>query len=330
AREDFKLEDARYHKIIIISDAHVGGAHIRTLLLTFFYRHFPELIEKGHVYIAQPPLYKVKAGKREVYLKDDHELDRHVIRNALDGISLQIGDHEVSSEVLSELARRGLRYRQIVEALAREHRAPVIEALLDRVEALGLSAVEERFEGRERLAELAASIVESVRKDMSEARVNFEVIADETDSALHQIRLLVVEDGVTHHERIDAELLGSPELAELLGIRRYVAERGGPPFVIRRSGEVIGQPTRLVDLVHSIGEIGRTGLQIQRYKGLGEMNPEQLWETTMDPDRRALLKVRVGDDLEADTVFSVLMGDNVEPRREFITQNALNARNLDV
>ncbi|MCB9566765.1 MAG: DNA topoisomerase (ATP-hydrolyzing) subunit B [Myxococcales bacterium] len=328
--DNYNIDKLRYHTIVIMTDADVDGSHIRTLLLTFFYRHFPEIIERGYLYIAQPPLYKVKAGKKEVYLKNEAALDNYVIENALGDIELLVGEHEVSREVLTEIARKGLRYRSILDALAREHRPAVIEAVLDRIEADELAAVLAKLGSEADAVALAELLVTEIRSTMSEGKIDFQIVDDAGDSARRAIRLQIFADGVTQYETIDAEILGSPELAELSRIRTSITNLGGSTFTLRRpKGEEI-QPRRLVDLVQHIGEIGRSGLQIQRYKGLGEMNPEQLWETTMDPTRRALLKVRIGDRLEADQVFSVLMGDNVEPRREFITSNALNARNLDV
>jgi DNA gyrase subunit B len=333
--DNYNIDKLRYQRIVIMTDADVDGSHIRTLLLTFFYRHFPEIIDRGYLYIAQPPLYKVKAGRRETYLKDEQALDEYVIRNALEGIELEIGGVRVSPSVLEELSRSGLRYRQIIDALAREHRVQVLEALLDEVEGDDdqLTGVLARFNDEASTTALGERIVASVKTQAPELGVSFELSTNDLESAAarYNLRLAVVSDNVTHHEVLDGELLRSAELIELAAIRARVATRGGqPPYVLWRKGEIVGELTRIVDLAQTIGEVGRSGLQIQRYKGLGEMNPDQLWETTMDPERRALLKIRVADKNLADDIFSVLMGDNVEPRRNFITEHALDARNLDI
>ncbi len=329
--DNYNIDKLRYHTIVIMTDADVDGSHIRTLLLTFFYRHYPEIIERGHLYIAQPPLYKVKAGKREVYLKNEAALDNYVIENALGDVELQVGEHDVTREVLTEIARRGLRYRSILNSLSRERRPEVIEALLDVITAQGsIDRVLEMLVAEETATTFAEAVVGGAQSAMVEGKIDFSIIDGPEGVGGKVIRLQVFSDGITQYENIDAEFLNSPEIAHLSQIRAYVAGLGGSSFTLRRSKGDDMHPKRLVDLVHHIGEIGRSGLQIQRYKGLGEMNPDQLWETTMDPTKRALLKVRIGDRLEADQVFSVLMGDNVEPRRDFITKNALNARNLDV
>jgi DNA gyrase subunit B len=327
--DSYDINKLRYHTIVIMTDADVDGSHIRTLLLTFFYRHFPEIIERGHLYIAQPPLYKVKAGKVETYLKNEAALDEFIINNAVGDLELSIGGHAVTPEVFAAIARHGARYRQLLDSLAREHRPQIVEFLVERSEAdpnLVASFTDEAAV----LALGAALKVEVTPRIENNPRIETEVEADPADPARKRLRVQVLIDGVRHDEFVDAELVGGYTVTELLKIRRQLAEYGAGELALRRKGEVVATPKRLLDIVHHIGELGRSGLQIQRYKGLGEMNPEQLWETTMDKSRRALLKVSVGNNLEADEVFAVLMGDNVEPRREFITQNALNTRNLDI
>jgi DNA gyrase subunit B len=328
--DTYDVDKLRYHKIVIMTDADVDGSHIRTLLLTFFYRHFPDVIERGHLYIAQPPLYKVKAGKKEMYLKGDPDMDRYVIDIAIENLELSVGDHDVSREVLAELAGRGLRYKGLVGALARDHRRAVIEGLLDVLEADGADSVAEAFSNAEALGSVGDRLVQKATEGLSRADVSHELIEDEDDAALQAIRLRIEQDGVAQFETIAKELIVSPEIEELLAARRYVSTLGSGDIVLKREDEVLAETRNLIELVQHMGEVGRKGLNIQRYKGLGEMNPEQLWETTMDPERRSLLQVRVGDNFEADNIFTVLMGDEVEPRREFITSNALNARNLDV
>ncbi|MBC8069322.1 MAG: DNA topoisomerase (ATP-hydrolyzing) subunit B [Deltaproteobacteria bacterium] len=330
--ESYDLNKLRYHRIVIMTDADVDGSHIRTLLLTFFYRHFPEIIERGYLYVAQPPLYKVRSGKKDVYLKNEAGLDRYVIDNAIENMELSIGEHEVSREVLAELAGRALRYRDVIGVLSRDHRPAFIEALLDSIDKLGLEQVLHSFSDAGELERSAAALLERIHagSGLTGARLSSEIVLDASDTALHAIRLRILQDGVTQYELVSRDLLESPELGELQAARRYVASLGSGQFTLRRAGEVLIVTERLIELVTHMGEVGRAGLAIQRYKGLGEMNPEQLWETTMDPARRVLLQVRVADNLAADHLFSVLMGDDVEPRREFIVANALNTRNLDV
>jgi DNA gyrase subunit B len=279
-----------------------------------------------------------------VYLKNDQALDRYVIDNAVAGLSLDIGSVEVSRDVLAEVARRGLRYRDIVEVLGRDHRSAVVEALLDGIVAEGLDAYTAAFEDETALSERAQALARRAGELMrpppradgqppqtrAGATVDCEIVPDEGDSALRQIRVRIVQDGVAQFEVVSRDLVESPEFAELLAIRRYVAALGTGALTLREGVVVVVETSRIVELVEHLGQLGRKDLAIQRYKGLGEMNPEQLWETTMDPARRAFLQVRIGDSHEADQIFSVLMGDEVEPRRDFITQNALNARNLDI
>jgi len=333
--DSYDINKLRYHRIVIMTDADVDGSHIRTLLLTFFYRHFPEIIERGYLYVAQPPLYKVRAGKKDVYLKNEGALDRYVIDNAIESLELSIGEHAVSREVFAELAGRALRYRDMLVGLGRDHRGPVLEAVLDLLEHDDGGDVRTRFADATRLEETAAAILGRAqpRFDLDKStriKLGHEIVVDPGDSALHAIRLSVLQDGVMQYESISRDLVESPELGELLVSRRYVAGLGKGKLTLRRGDEVLVETTRLAELVGHMAQTGRSGLAIQRYKGLGEMNPEQLWETTMDPARRQLLQVRVADNLEADQLFSVLMGDDVEPRRDFIIANALNARNLDV
>jgi DNA gyrase subunit B len=327
--ESYDINKLRYHTIVIMTDADVDGSHIRTLLLTFFYRHFPDIIERGHLYIAQPPLYKVKSGKTEVYLKNEAALDEFIINNAVSDLQLSIGGHAVAPEVFADIARLSSRYRQLTESLVREHRPQIVEFLVDKLHthAADLPAA---FNDETVARAVGQELVTKVAPQLHPSTIGFTIEPDPADPARKVIKVRIVADGVGHYETISAETLGSYQLTELLKIKQTAAGYGVAPFELRRRNEIVASPQRLLDIVEHIGELGRSGLQIQRYKGLGEMNPEQLWETTMDQTRRALLKVRVGDNLEADNVFSVLMGDAVEPRRDFITQNALNARNLDI
>jgi DNA gyrase subunit B len=328
--DTYDIDKLRYHRIVIMTDADVDGSHIRTLLLTLFYRHFPDIIERGHLYIAQPPLYKVRAGKKDIYLKNDQGLDRYVVDNAIDNLSLEVSGHEVSREVLAKIAGHGLRYRDVLHAMARDHRSEVLEALVEQIRAEGLEAVLAAFDDREALRRRGEALAAAVRPMMSQGKVELEVVANPEDDSQLSIRLSITHDGLTLPEVVDAELVESPEVEELLRIRTELAEIGPLPFKLRKGGEDLAEVHRLVELVEHMGQVGRAGLNIQRYKGLGEMNPEQLWETTMDPARRVFLQVRVGDSVEAARIFPVLMGDDVEPRRKFITDNALNARNLDI
>ncbi len=328
--DTYDINKLRYHRVVIMTDADVDGSHIRTLLLTFFYRHFFEIIDRGHLYIAQPPLYKVRAGKKDLYLKNDQGLDRHVIENAIDNLSLAVDGHEVSRDVLAKVATAGLRYRDILQAMARDHRPEVLEALLDMLEGDTRETLLSAFDDREALQQRAESLADRIRQAHGQAKIDVELVADEEDESLLSIRVSFTRDGLTLPEQLDTELVESPEVDELLRIRGEVSDIGAFPFELRKGGEPLAQVERLVDLVDHMGVVGRAGLNIQRYKGLGEMNPEQLWETTMDPERRVFLQVRVGDSVEAARIFPVLMGDDVEPRRKFITDNALNARRLDV
>lgn len=337
--DTYDIDKLRYHKIIIMTDADVDGSHIRTLLLTLFYRHFVDIIDRGFLYVAQPPLYKVKAGKKEHYIKNDAGLDDFIIDNAIEDLELSIGGTVVAPKILAEIAHAGVRHRNLLGALEREHRRPVINALLDLIEERGRDVIEAAFINAddEALAEIGVQLVERARPHLPLTKIESRVArvkvpgeTDELERAL--IRLEVFSDGVTVHEDLGLALLRCSEVRELGRIREELASKGSGTGAVqlRRKNEVIAEPARLLDVVDSVGEVGRSGLQIQRYKGLGEMNPDQLWETTMDPERRALLQIKVSDTDLADEVFTVLMGDDVAPRREFITENALNTRNLDV
>jgi DNA gyrase subunit B len=335
--ESYDIEKLRYHKIVIMTDADVDGAHIRILLLTFFFRHFPEMIERGHLFIAQPPLYKatVGKGKKETYLKDDKALDDFVVSRVIGDLELTIGGESVSNEVLRNVVTQGLSYADAKSRAAREHREQVVEALvaelqerdvnelvgqLTRAEDAGLQtlaeAVAERARAAMPLATVSASVEDKEMRDQSPTQ--------------KQLVLMVHSDGVMHREELDASLVDGADVRTMLKIRRELSGLGEGAIRLSRGEDLVAEPASLLDLAKEVGDVGRSGLEISRYKGLGEMNPEQLWKTTMDPDARELLQVRVGDPLEADQVFSVLMGDSVEPRRNFITEHALNIRNLDI
>jgi DNA gyrase subunit B len=316
----FNLEKLRYHKIIIMSDADVDGAHIRTLLLTFFYRQMPELVQKGHLYIAQPPLYKVAKGKSETYLKDQRALEDYLIETGLEGAILSLGTGE---------QRAGSDLRDIVEQARGVAR--VIEDLHSRYSRF---VVEQAAIGGAFDAELLLSAVAANAKAEQIAN-RLDAIAEETETGWsgrfgnegfnfrREVR------GVTESHTLDRALLQSVEARRLNDRRAHLQEiYGGVAALRRKDGEKpVSGPRALLDAVY---ETGRKGLSLQRYKGLGEMNPGQLWETTLDKEARTLLQVKVGDLDEADEIFSKLMGDVVEPRREFIQENALSVANLDV
>ncbi|MEO0809413.1 MAG: DNA topoisomerase (ATP-hydrolyzing) subunit B [Pseudomonadota bacterium] len=314
-REDFNIEKLRYHKIIIMTDADVDGAHIRTLLLTFFYRQMPELLEKGHLYIAQPPLYKVTRGKSETYLKDERELENFLIDQGLAEAKLRLASGE---------DRAGADLRDIVE------RARVTSRLIDDMHSrytrfvVEQSAIGGAFEPELLLSPDRAN---RVAEDIA---ARLDMISDETERGwsgrfgndgfafTREVR------GVTEVHILDRALLGSLEARRLYERHDYLMEiYNGPARLVRRDREQdIFGPRGLMEAVFATG---RKGIALQRYKGLGEMNPDQLWETTLDKEVRTLLQVKIGDLSEADDIFSKLMGDVVEPRREFIQENALAA-----
>jgi len=319
--EDFDIAKLRYHRIIIMTDADVDGAHIRTLLLTFFYRQMGELVERGHIYIAQPPLYKIKHGKSELYIKDDHALNQHLLTLALDGASLvaKAGAAALEGEALGELARTYLLSEAVIKRVGDFIDGEVLHALLANDIEIDISSETAVRESASRLASLLPVEISILP-----------VFDDKTER--WQLSIERMRHGNLRSGYIDEEFLHSGDYQQIRRTSALIAgliDKNGDDAVIRR-GEKAQRISSFADAIRwLLSEVDR-GLSKQRYKGLGEMNPEQLWETTMDPAVRRLLRVQIDDAITADEIFTTLMGDNVEPRRDFIETHALQARNIDV
>ena len=335
-KDDYNLDKLRYHRIIIMTDADVDGSHIRTLLLTFFYRQMPEIIERGHVYIAQPPLYKVKAGKDERYIKDDVELGAYLLRIALDKAALVRADGTaISGDALAELARQYQLSESVIVRLSRFIDADALRAIADGI-ALNLDT--------EADANASAQALKAKLLDMHEKHVALNGNGDsaatadvyaQLDDRTEKYRLMIARrhHGNVRLSAIDADFVHGADYAALAtAAQTFEGLLGGGAKVRRGEGDKMREQE--INDFHGamnwlLSEAER-GVSRQRYKGLGEMNPEQLWETTMDVTQRRLLKVQIEDAITADQIFTTLMGDDVEPRRNFIETNALVARNIDV
>ena len=318
-RDDFDLGKLRYHKIIIMTDADVDGAHIRTLLLTFFYRQMSELVEKGHVYIAQPPLYKVQRGKSSTYLKDQRALEDYLIDSGLEDNVLVAGGEERAGKDLRDIVDQARGIVGLIDQLHSRYARAVVEqaAIAGAFDPALLQSAASANAAATTVAARLNEVAEETEKGWSGSYGN--------DGFLFRREVR----GVTEAHALDRALLASLDARRLNEKRKHLSEVYGLGTKLRRKAETltIHGPRALLDAIY---EAGRKGLSLQRYKGLGEMNPEQLWETTLDRDARTLLQVKIGDVSEVDEIFSKLMGDVVEPRREFIQENALTVANLDV
>ncbi|AML51043.1 DNA topoisomerase (ATP-hydrolyzing) subunit B [Falsihalocynthiibacter arcticus] len=317
-RDEFNISKLRYHKIVIMTDADVDGAHIRTLLLTFFYRQMPELIEGGYLYIAQPPLYKVSRGKSEVYLKDQASLDDYLIEMGVEGTILRLASgEEISGADLRRVIEEARQVRRILQAFPTHYPQHILEQAAIAA-AFVPGAVDQNLQG---VADAIASRLDSIAVEYERGWKG----RPTQDKGIRLARLL---RGVEEVRTLDGGVMRSGEARKLGTFTESLLELYDKPSrLVRKDKEVlIHGPSELLKAILTEGE---KGLSLQRYKGLGEMNPGQLWETTLDPDARILLQVKVDDMAEADDLFTKLMGDVVEPRREFIQQNALNVENLD-
>ncbi|WP_299238517.1 DNA topoisomerase (ATP-hydrolyzing) subunit B [Sulfurihydrogenibium sp.] len=313
--EGFDLSKLRYHKIILMADADVDGSHITTLLLTLFYRYFPQIIENGHLYIAQPPLYKLKKGRSEIYVKDDEELAKIVIEYASDEVSIE-GKNLNKLEV-KEIAKLSREYKDLKQSIYKRKDKKVID------EILKLSLTEEDL----RLEEKVKEIVEKLKEVLKEYEVYYKYDPEEADYDIFVERKERFSKTVN---KIDVEFLSSYAYVRVKEVERILLEKLGTlPIVVNYKDKsiTVEDLDKLYDVIY---EAGMTGCEIQRYKGLGEMNPEQLWETTMNPKTRRLLQVSIEDAALADEIFSILMGEKVEPRKEFIMKYAKEVRNLDI
>ena len=323
--DDFDISKLRYHKIIIMTDADVDGSHIRTLLLTFFYRQMTPLIQAGHVFIAQPPLYRVKKGKEERYLHSELELTEYLMSKATEDLVVSISEtnKKYKGPALIEKMHRLMDFRAIYEKLSRKLGDPfLVDKLLERIAGRPDFKNKDSF-FRGYLAE--ADNLKDLIKILEKAKYKAQIAYDEE----HSLHKLSISSGHISDVTVDYDLLSSAEFRRLFGFCRKVAEFRGATLSIRGNGNetLIGNEGELVDYVV---KAGKKNLTLQRYKGLGEMNPQQLWETTMDPDRRTLLQVNIENAIETDEIFTILMGDQVEPRRNFIEENALNVKHLDI
>ncbi|WP_426756361.1 DNA topoisomerase (ATP-hydrolyzing) subunit B [Myxococcus sp. Y35] len=323
--EDYDPEKARYHRIILMTDADVDGSHIRTLLLTFFFRQMPELLQKGYLYIAQPPLYKVTRNKKDQYVKDEHALNEYLLKIASEHARVLTPEGELGGAELKALLEKVITYEERLEKQAKRRDARVVDAL---VQGARLSA--ETLTDEAAMEEAAKAAYATFERRMPDVlgRVRHELVQDPE----HHTKKLVFHtdvNGAMRETVFDHAFLSSPEYVELAALRDAFASLGKPPFKVRvEAGEVTVFSVQ--EVLAAVRKDAQRGLGLQRYKGLGEMNPEQLWETTMNPATRTLLQVRVEDAVESDEIFSLLMGEAVEPRREFIERNALDVQNLDI
>jgi DNA gyrase subunit B len=318
-KDDFDVSKLRYHKVILMTDADVDGSHIRTLLLTFFYRHMPELVLRGHIYIAQPPLYRIKKGKSEKYIKDDKEYVREILRRATENVTVEYGQGDAKGKLEGGELRQYLmaldEFQHLFSRLERKlSDARIVELITDPARALDTKT---DF-GDE--AKIAAT---QVALEALHLKVRAEF--DEEHSTWN----LIYHDEAHGDRVIGWDLASQPEFRRLRILARQTQKYNHPPFVVSKDArrEAIAGWRDLIGYLKNEGSRDAT---IQRYKGLGEMNPNQLWETTMNVETRSMLEVRLEDAVEADQTFSTLMGEDVEARRKFIETNALDVRNLDV
>jgi len=325
-KDVFNIDRARYHKIILMTDADVDGSHIRTLLLTFFFRQMPELLERGYIYIAQPPLFKVKKGKGEKYLKDEGAMNDYLSHLAVEDAELFLPDSNefVTRDALLPILHKLVAFEGLLTRLAQKHMEPSLLRVLVDFRLLTKDLLKNRRE-LETLVQEAAGLLSLV---FSEGTVSMEIQPDE-EYDTHKIVCRLAGNGNRKTFVVNHDLVGSADFRELQKLAPAVLGLGRPPYRLKRKG-VESTHSTSAELVKEILESGKKGLSIQRYKGLGEMNPGQLWDTTMDPATRSLLQVTLEDTTGVDEIFTILMGDEVEPRRNFIQQHALEVRNLDV
>jgi len=312
-QDDFDVTKLRYHKVIIMTDADVDGSHIRTLLLTFFYRQMGQLIENGNIYIAQPPLFKVKKGKSEQYIKDERQMSRFLLKKATENLTIEARGQELKGRELTTFLEKLIELNAVFNRVDRHFRDIRITDLL-----LRMGAESRAFLGDPQKMKALAETVES-----------FGYTTETSTDEEHTVQKLLYREGSQSPRLIGYQQLSSPEYLRLLALHKAIGELDEPPFVVKSESTASTLNDRQAVINH-IMETGKKDLQIQRYKGLGEMNPEQLWETTMDPEKRTLLQVQIKDAVDTDDIFTVLMGDAVEPRRKFIEDNALEVKNLDI
>jgi DNA gyrase subunit B len=312
--DDFDIAKVRYHKIVLMTDADVDGAHIRTLLLTFFYRQMPQIIEKGYLYIAQPPLFKVKKGRTEKYIQNEPELQGMLFELASDDIAIGIKGQEVKGRALIPFLKRLSNYEKLIEWFERRRRDPLVLRAVMK-EGIDKTILKDKNALAGLIARLNTEIPDMTHGD----------IFDDEEHGGYGVDLR----RQNYKIKFDTNLFLSPEFRELEALHGFMKDLGPAPYkiTIKDGQKDIYSTTELHSYVF---EAARKGLSIQRYKGLGEMNPQQLWETTMDANKRTLLQVRIEDSVQADEIFTILMGDQVEPRKDFIVKHALEARNIDI
>ncbi|HYG68197.1 MAG TPA: DNA topoisomerase (ATP-hydrolyzing) subunit B [Anaeromyxobacteraceae bacterium] len=323
-REEYDIEKIRYHKIVIMTDADVDGSHIRTLLLTFFFRQMPEVIEKGYLYIAQPPLFRIAKGKKEQYLLDEPAMDEYLLSHGMDRTKLVSGELVIQGEDLKRLAQDAIRYRSLLERVDRRRDARIVDAAIQ----LGDLDVH-LLKDHEAVKEQAQKIFDRAQKAHPELEVKTAKIERDVEHDCDMLVFQTTRAGAPRQTKLDFDYLSGPEWSELASLHASIHDIGPGPYKLEApDGE--SEVDDVFQAVEALKKAAAQGQTIQRYKGLGEMNPEQLWETTMDPEQRTMLQVRVDDTVEANDVFSVRMGDAVEPRREFIEKHALDVQNLDI
>jgi DNA gyrase subunit B len=315
-KDDYDVSKLRYHRVIIMTDADVDGSHIRTLLLTFFYRQMPELVEKGYLYIAQPPLFKVREGKKDHYLRTEQEMSRFLLERATKRIKAKVEKtgKEFSGRQLGSFLDKFFQHRYLrKKILDRGYSDHLVDILLR-------SGIRDRlfFENEEGLLH--------IRDRLQEQGFECSEVLKDEEHNLYELE--VWRDGDGFKNLVSWELISSAAFKGLRSVHDEIRRFEEPPYVVDRGTQVHVETED--ELVSLIEEVGREGVSVQRYKGLGEMNPDQLWETTMNPETRVLLRVRIEDAVEADDIFTVLMGDQVEERRRFIEENALNVGQLDI
>ena len=326
-KDETTIVTPRYHNIIIMTDADVDGSHIRTLLLTFFYRRMPSIIERGYLYIAQPPLFKVKKRKKERYIKDESSLEKYLLECGTEGVELvpQGSTKPYKDNRLLILLEKALKYRKLLEKVDKKQwdknilSALAFESSFTKETLKDKESVTQFFESFKRHASFFYSFVPPIEY----------ALIEDVEHSCFAIRCLCKSNGIHRETVINFDLLTSTELEELRKMADTLRSVGDPPFTVNYNEEQVTYNT-LSEVLEFVLQTGEKGQEVQRYKGLGEMNPEQLWETTMNPEQRTLLQVQIEDAIEADEIFTILMGDQVEPRKEFIYNNAINVTNLDI